>query len=62
MSEENARQAAEDFYYAALDLVAEGHHEQAVEHYQKALSLKPGNEEAKQGMETAWRALHGGTP
>ena len=57
MSEENARQAAEDFYYAALDLVAEGHHEQAVEHYQKALAADPTFTEAMHGLARALQDL-----
>ena len=33
-----ARQQAEHHYYAALDLVLEGHHEQAVEEYRQAVA------------------------
>src|SRR5437868_6929647 len=55
MSDEEARQAAEDYYYAALDLVAEGHHEQAVEQYQKSLASDPTFTEAMHGLS---RALH----
>ena len=57
MSEENARQAAEDFYYAALDLVAEGHHEQAVEQYQKSLAADPTFTEAMHGLARALQNL-----
>ena len=34
----DARQLAEHHYYAALDLVLEGHHEQAVEEYRLAVA------------------------
>src|ERR1700730_2863899 len=37
----NARELAEHHYYAALDLVLEGHHEQAVEEYRQAGAADP---------------------
>ena len=40
MSDE-ARQLAEDHYYAALDLVGEGEDAQAVEQYQRSLAADP---------------------
>ncbi len=58
MSQENARQAAEDYYYAALDLVAEGHHEQAVEQYQKSLASDPTFTEAMHGLARALQDLN----
>jgi Flp pilus assembly protein TadD len=57
MSDENARQAAEDHYYAALDLVAEGHHEQAVAKYQKSLECDPTFTEAMHGLSRALQDL-----
>ena len=53
MSDETARQAAEDHYYAALDLVAEGQHELALTEYQKSLEADPDFTEAMHGMARA---------
>src|ERR1700756_4204187 len=58
MSDEEARQAAEDYYYAALDLVAEGHHEQAVEQYQKSLASDPTFTDALHGLSRALQNLN----
>lgn len=58
MSDEKARQTAEDYYYAALDLVAEGHHEQAVAQYQASLSADPTFTEAMHGLARALQDLH----
>src|SRR2546428_13754329 len=58
MSDEEARQAAEDYYYAALDLVAEGHHEQAVEEYQQSLVSDPTFTEAMHGLARALQDLN----
>jgi Flp pilus assembly protein TadD len=58
MSDEKARQTAEDHYYAALDLVAEGHHEQAVEQYQKSLAADPTFTEAMHGLSRALQDLN----
>jgi tetratricopeptide (TPR) repeat protein len=41
MSDANARQNAEDHYYAALDLMGDGHLEQAVAAYQESLAADP---------------------
>ena len=38
MPDANARQKAEDHYYAALDLMADGHLEKAVAAYQESLA------------------------
>jgi tetratricopeptide (TPR) repeat protein len=57
MPDEKARQTAENHYYAALDLVAEGHHEQAVEQYQKSLAADPGFTEAMHGLARALQDL-----
>jgi Flp pilus assembly protein TadD len=58
MSDEKARAAAERHYYAALDLVAEGHHEQAVERYQQSLAADPTFTEAMHGLARALQDLN----
>lgn len=58
MSDKNARAAAEEHYYAALDLVAEGHHEQAVERYQHSLAADPTFTEAMHGLARALQDLN----
>ena len=57
MSDENARATAEHHYYAALDLFAEGHHEQAVEEYTKSLTADPTYTEAMHGLARALQDL-----
>ncbi len=47
---ENARQKAEDHYYAALDLFADHEHESALEEYKKSLEADPTFTEALHGM------------
>jgi len=54
MPDANARQTAEDHYYAALDLMAEGNLEQAVASYRESLSADPTFTEA---MHVLARAL-----
>ena len=58
MSDEKARQTAEDHYYAALDLVAEGRHEQAVKQYQESLVADPTFTEAMHGLSRALQDLN----
>jgi len=53
-----ARQLAEDHYYAALDLVLEGHHEQAVEEYTRAVAADPKFTDALHGLSRALQDLH----
>jgi tetratricopeptide (TPR) repeat protein len=50
MSDTNARQKAEDHYYAALDLVSEGERERALAEYQNSLAADPSFTEAMHGM------------
>ncbi len=50
MPDQNARQTAEDHYYAALDFVAEGKQEAALSEYQKSLDADPTFTEAMHGM------------
>jgi tetratricopeptide (TPR) repeat protein len=47
---DDARQKAEDHYYAALDLVAEGEQERALGEYGKSLDADPTFTEAMHGM------------
>jgi tetratricopeptide (TPR) repeat protein len=53
----DARQQAEDHYYAALDLMAEGQLEQAVALYRKALQSDPTFTEAMHGLARALQDL-----
>ena len=57
-SPEHARQRAEHHYYAALDLVLEGHHEQAVEQYRQALAADPRFTDALHGLSRALQDLN----
>ena len=50
MSDSNARQKAEDHYYAALDLMADGKLEFAVSAYRESLAADPGFTEAMHGL------------
>ena len=50
--------AAEDHYYAALDLVAEGNNEQAVEEYRKSLAADPNFTDALHGLSRALQDLN----
>jgi Flp pilus assembly protein TadD len=58
MTDEKARQKAEDHYYAALDLVAEGEQERAVAEYQKSLGADPEFTEAMHGLARALQDLN----
>ena len=57
MPEENARQTAEDHYYAALDLMAESHTERAVAEFRKSLAADPRFTEAMHGLARALQDL-----
>ncbi len=57
MSDNAARRQAEDHYYAALDLFAEGQHEQAVEAYQQAIAADPTFIDAMHGLSRASQDL-----
>jgi tetratricopeptide (TPR) repeat protein len=52
------RQQAEDYYYAALDHVAEGNDEQAVEDYRKSLIADPTFTDALHGLSRALQNLN----
>lgn len=51
-------QQAEDHYYAAIDLVADGHHDEAVEEYRKALAADPAFTDALHGLSRALQDLN----
>jgi Putative Zn-dependent protease, contains TPR repeats len=53
----NSKEQAEDHYYAALDLFAEGKQEEAVAEYSKCLSLDPAHLEAMHGLARAYQDL-----
>ena len=55
---QTARQLAEDHYYAALDLVLEGRHEQAVEEYRQAVEADPRFTDALHGLSRALQDLN----
>ena len=57
MTDANARQKAENFYYAALDLMAEGNLDQAVAAYHQALLADPTFTEAMHGLARALQDL-----
>lgn len=57
MSDSNARQKAEDMYYAALDLMAEGKLEEAVASYRESLAADPSFTEAMHGLARALQDL-----
>jgi Flp pilus assembly protein TadD len=57
MPDANARQKAEDHYYAALDLMAEGHLEKAVATYQDSVAADPTFTEAMHGLARALQDL-----
>jgi tetratricopeptide (TPR) repeat protein len=57
MADESARQKAEDHYYAALDLVAEGEQDRAVGEYQKSIDADPTFAEAMHGLARALQDL-----
>ena len=52
-----ARERAEHHYYAALDLVLEGHHERAVEEYRRSVAADPQFTDALHGLSRALQDL-----
>lgn len=58
MPDDAARQAAEDHYYAALDLYADGEHEAAVAEYQRALAADPTFTEAMHGLARVYQDMN----
>jgi tetratricopeptide (TPR) repeat protein len=57
MHDENARQKAEEHYYAALDLLAEGASERALAEYEKSVAADPTFTEAMHGLARALQDL-----
>jgi tetratricopeptide (TPR) repeat protein len=57
MSDADARQKAEDHYYAALDLMADGQLDEAVAAYREALAADPAFTEAMHGLARALQDL-----
>ncbi len=58
MSESSQRQAAEDHYYAALDLFSMGKHEEAIREYQSAIGMDPTFTDAMHGLSRAHQDLN----
>jgi tetratricopeptide (TPR) repeat protein len=54
---DNTRHRAEEHYYAALDLFADGKHENALAEYRKAIEADPTFSEALHGMARALQDL-----
>ena len=52
------RAQAENYYYAALDLVAEGRDEQAIDEYRQALAADPTFTDALHGLSRALQNLN----
>src|SRR5579863_5098343 len=57
MSDADTRQKAEDRYYAALDLMADGKLEEAVTAYRESLAIDPAFTEAMHGLARALQDL-----
>ncbi|MBZ5680647.1 MAG: tetratricopeptide repeat protein [Acidobacteriia bacterium] len=57
MSDANPRQTAEDHYYVALDLMADGQLEKAVNSYRESLAADPTFTEAMHGLARALQGL-----
>ena len=51
----DAKQQAEDHYYAALDLYAEGKQNEAITEYEKCLALDPAHSEALHGLARSYQ-------
>ena len=51
------RELAEDHYYAALDLFADGAHDQAIAEYQKSIEADPTFTEAMHGLARAYQDI-----
>ena len=58
MGDGDNRQAAEDRYYSALDLYAEGRPREAIEQYKKAIELDAAFTDAMHGLARAYQDLN----
>jgi tetratricopeptide (TPR) repeat protein len=54
----NSREVAEDSYYAALDLFAEGKYQEAISAYRQAIDADPTFTEAMHGLARAYQDLN----
>lgn len=54
----DAKQLAEDHYYAALDLFGDGKPEAAIAEYEKCLELDPAHSEALHGLARAYQDVN----
>lgn len=57
MDNRSPRDTAEDHYYAALDLFADGRHEQAVAEYEKSIAADPTFIDALHGLARAYQDM-----
>ncbi|HUN87725.1 MAG TPA: tetratricopeptide repeat protein [Terriglobales bacterium] len=57
MSDRTPRDIAEDHYYAALDLFADGQHEEAVSEYEKSIATDPTFVDALHGLARAYQDM-----
>lgn len=55
MPESASRERAEDFYYSALDLFADGKFEEAILEYRKSVEADPSFTEAMHGLARAYQ-------
>jgi tetratricopeptide (TPR) repeat protein len=58
MPDEATRQLAEDHYYTALDLYAEGRHDEAIAEYQHSIAADPTFTEAMHGLSRAYQDMN----
>ena len=58
MADDAARQQAEDHYYSALDLYAEGRHDEAVAAYERSIAADPTFTEAMHGLSRAYQDMN----
>jgi len=57
MSTRSPRDLAEDHYYAAIDLYADGKHEEAVAEYEKSIAADPTFIDALHGLARAYQDM-----
>jgi tetratricopeptide (TPR) repeat protein len=57
MSDRTPRELAEDHYYAAIDLYADGKHDEAVAEYNRAIEADPSFTEALHGLARVYQDM-----
>ena len=57
MSDKSPREIAEDHYYSALDLYADGKHEEAVSAYRQSIETDPTYTEAMHGLARVYQDM-----